>query len=111
MGCYSYICNKSKKNVQEGEAVYLFLLKDGKVIEEQYGNYNLYGNVVGHKWNMPHLDVVRLHFTSNPGDGVAAIRASVYKGEIPTLKSSNDPEQGCGNRRVFKSETSYHKIH
>lgn len=112
MGCYSYICNISKKNVQEGEAVYLFLLKDGKVIEEQYGNYDLYGNVEGHEWRMDHNDVCNLHFSGHLGNGIAAIRAVVYNGEIPTVKSFDDPKQGTGHRKITKVESgaSYHKI-
>ena len=44
MGSFSFICKNSNNIVKtsrvdgEGDAVYLYLLKNGKVIEEMYGN-------------------------------------------------------------------------
>lgn len=49
MGCFSFICQKTKEPILSstfvGDAVHLFLLKDGKVIEHMYGNYDGYGRV------------------------------------------------------------------
>ena len=49
MGCFSFICNECKKPVNsdsfQGEMVKLFLLQDGKVIQEMEGEYDSYGRV------------------------------------------------------------------
>jgi hypothetical protein len=110
MGSFSFFCKKSKKNIQDREAVYLFLLKDGVVLETQYGDYNTYGNVVGHEWKMPWNDVCKLMWKTDKGNGIAAIRAEVYNGEIPTTRSDEDPNQGTGRRKVIKTTNSYHTV-
>ena len=49
MGCFSFNCVNSNlpawSSSFEGDAVRLFLLKDGKVIEEMKGYYDSYGRV------------------------------------------------------------------
>jgi hypothetical protein len=112
MGCFSFICQKSKRNVQEGDAVYLFLLKNGVVIEEQYGKYNTYGNVEGHEWKMDWSDVCQLMFTGGKSNGIAAVLADKYKGTPPTTQSEDDPKQGTGWRKKIElTEEPYHKIY
>ena len=114
MGCFSYICKKSGKAVLSssfnGSPVHLFLLKGGKVLEYQYGNYNSYGQVfknelrgdVKHElhdsfeWHIDWGYICDLHFNSNDGDGVAAILDEFWDGEYPTTISDDDPNQGWG---------------
>lgn len=110
MGCFSFICKKSDVNVQENEGVYLFLLKDGKVIESMYGKYDLYGQVEGHKWQMNWNKVCELMF-SHRSNGIAAIREKVYNGETPVERSKDDPNQGTGKRMKEELKNKpYHKV-
>lgn len=112
MGCISFFCKESNKNIQEDEPVYLFLLKDGKVIEEMYGKYDLYGRVDGFKWDTDWNEICELVFTGNKSNGIAAIREVAFKGLIPTQKSVDDPNQGCGRRKKAELKNKpYHKVY
>lgn len=115
MGCFSFMCKKSGKAVLSssfsGDAVHLFLLKDGKVIEYMYGNYDSYGRVfkttlrkdVEHElhdsfeWNMDWSDVCDLIFDKDESNGIAAILDEYYDCEFPTTRSEGDPNQGWGD--------------
>ena len=119
MGCFSFMCLESGEAVKstcwEGDAVYLYLLRDGKVIEEMYGNYNSYGQVLdadgkSFEWDMPWGKVCDLMFSSNQGDGIAAIMERFHTGRIPTQRSEGDPDQGWGNGDWTKADGPYHKI-
>jgi len=68
MGCFSFICKESGLPVASdsfsGDAVRLYLLKNGKVIEEMRGHYDSYGRVFKDKqcedsfeWKMHWSDV------------------------------------------------------
>jgi hypothetical protein len=119
MGCFSFICQKSDKAVLSssfsGDAVHLFLLKNGKVIEHMFGNYDSYGRVFSNvkdpddravtdktsfKWKMEWGDVCDLMFSSNTNNGIAAILAPYWKegDPYPTERSEDDPNQGWGER-------------
>ncbi len=115
MGCFSFLCKKSGKAALstsfDGSPCYLFLLKDGKVIEEMYGNYDSYGRVfktelrtdVAHElhdsfeWEMGWYSVCDLIFDPNPSNGIAMILAEHYDGVHPTTQSESDPNQGWGS--------------
>lgn len=115
MGCFSFLCKKSGKAALstsfDGSPCYLFLLKNGKVIEEMYGNYNSYGCVfkkelrtdVSHElhdsfqWKMDWSDVCGLMFSDDVSNGVAMILADLYDGIPPTTRSEDDPNQGWGD--------------
>lgn len=49
MGCFSFMCKECGTSIRSdsvsGEMVRLFLLKDGKVIQEMEGEYDSYGTV------------------------------------------------------------------
>ena len=143
MGCFSFLCKKSGNAALstsfDGSPCYLFLLKDGKVIEEMYGNYDSYGRVfsggqredVHHElqnsfeWSMEWSSVCRLMFDGhNYGNGIAVILAEYYDGVHPTTRSEDDPNQGWGNceedgdlmgdcssNKFPKVENPYHKIY
>jgi hypothetical protein len=142
MGCFSFMCNVSGKpglsSSFNGSPVYLFLLKDGKVIEEMYGNYDSYGRVfkneirgdVPHElydsfeWKMDWNKVCDLMFSDNSGDGIALILAEHYNGVHPTVRSDDDPNQGWGGddeeeclmastttERWKRVENPYHKVY
>lgn len=115
MGCFSFLCKKSGKPALStsfsGSPCYLFLLKDGKVIETMYGNYDSYGRVFKGKgedsfeWQMDWHDVCALMFDydsryggrpRNNGNGIAMILAEHFDGELPTTASEGDPNQGWG---------------
>jgi len=135
MGCFSFICKKSKEAVLSssfgGDKVHLFLLKDGKVIEKMYGNYDSYGRVfsavkedddtslcetTSFKWNLPWSKVCDLMFNPDPSNGIAAVLDEYFDGEIPTERSDDDPNQGWGNdedepHNDKTVEEPYHKIY
>ena len=106
MGCFSFLCKKTGEPILSssfsGDAVHLFLLKNGKVIEYMFGNYDSYGRVFdknddSFEWKMEWGDVVDLMFDENKKNGIAAILDIAYtKGEIPTERSQDDPNQGWG---------------
>lgn len=102
MGCFSFICKESGLQVAEGDAVRMYLLKDGKAIEEMRGHYDLNGRVFdsnggSFEWDMDWLDVCDLMFNENDGDGIAVVLEYYFSGEIPTTQSNGDPDQGLGN--------------
>jgi len=119
MGCFSFKCKKSKKPVLSssfsGDAVHLFLLKDGVVIEHMFGNYDSYGRVfkkelrkdVAHhlhdsfQWATEWGDVCNLIFSDSRSNGIAAILAPFWKegDPYPKERSDDDPNQGWGSRR------------
>lgn len=115
MGCFSFICKESGLPVSEGDAVRMYLLKNGKVVEEMRGHYDLYGKVYNHawgsfEWDMDWLDVCDLIFNENDGDGIAVILEHYFKDEIPTTQSDGDPDQGWGNQngRGWKVDLPMH---
>lgn len=114
MGCFSFKCKETglaiKSSSFSGDAVHLFLLKDGVVIEHMYGNYDSYGRVfknelrtdVQHElhdsfeWNLDWRTVCDLMFSNDESNGIAAILDIAYTGQIPTTRSEDDPDQGWG---------------
>jgi hypothetical protein len=105
MGCFSFICEASGlpiiSNSHREDACRLFLLKDGKVIEDMKGKYDSYGRVLDSngesiEWKMPWNDVVDLMLHYNKSNGIAAYLEDYYHGQIPTTRSEDDPNQGFG---------------
>ena len=143
----------------DGDPVTLYLLQDGKVIEQMEGQYDSYGRVFregnegSHKWKAnidigqsnttlsqhqmdllekhtgkereslkkqfirineehPSKDawgrVCKLMFSSNDGDGIAAVhlRCKEEYGKIPTTRSPDDPNQGWGEGLELMGATS-----
>lgn len=107
MGCFSYICQECGESIQSssftGDHCKLFLLKDGKVLEEMTGLYNSYGAVFKDKsdesltWLMDWGEICDLDFNGNDADGIAAFHTKCWTGDDPTHKSDWDPDQGWGN--------------
>lgn len=114
MGCFSYLCKESGKPINsdscDGDACHIFLLKNGRVIEKMYGNYDSYGRVFGTKknddndwtkfsslnWKLSWGECCDLHHNDRNDCGFAAYHAKHYNGQIPTTISENDPQQGWG---------------
>ncbi len=122
MGCFSFKCKESQAAVNsssfDGDAVHLFLLKDGKVIEHMFGNYDSYGRVFkadmdnSYEWNMPWSDVCNLMFDDNKSNGIAAILSKNYHGQTPTTRSSDDPNQGWGKmKHNYRVEKPFHEVY
>jgi len=108
MGCFSFVCKESGLPVASssfsGDAVRMYLLKDGKVIEEMRGHYDSYGRVFhadkedSFQWKMDWSDVCNLMFNSKDDDGIAVVLEKYFTGDIPTTQSEGDPDQGWGKR-------------
>jgi hypothetical protein len=108
MGCFSFICKESGLPVAsssfDGDACRMYLLRDGKVIEEMRGHYDSYGRVFtadkedSFQWSLEWGEVCDLMFTDNEGDGIAVILEKYFTGRIPTTRSESDPNQGWGKR-------------
>jgi hypothetical protein len=108
MGCFSFICKESGLPVAsssfDGDACRMYLLRDGKVIEEMRGHYDSYGRVFtadkedSFQWSLEWGEVCDLMFTDNEGDGIAVILEKYFTGRIPTTRSEGDPDQGWGRR-------------
>jgi peptide methionine sulfoxide reductase MsrA len=109
MGCFSFICKESGLPVAsssfDGDAVRMYLLKDGKVVEEMRGHYDSYGRVFSDstyedsfEWKMEWGEVVDLMFHPDESNGVAVILEKYFTGNIPTTRSESDPDQGWGKK-------------
>ena len=108
MGCFSFICKESGLPVAsssfDGDACRLYLLKDGKVIEEMRGHYDSYGRVFkkgledSFEWKMDWSEVCDLMFDEDESNGIAVILEKYFTGNIPTTRSEGDPNQGWGKR-------------
>lgn len=105
MGCFSFLCVESGKAVSsssfDGDAVRMYLLKNGKVIEEMRGHYDSYGRVFNKQgysfeWDTPWNEVCDLMFDEDESNGIAVILENYFKGNIPTTRSENDSNQGWG---------------
>jgi len=105
MGCFSFLCKESGKPALstsfDGSPCYLFLLKDGVVIEEMYGNYDSYGRVFNgnggsFEWSLDWGDVCDLMFSDSEGDGFALVLEEHFTGTAPNTRSEDDPNQGWG---------------
>ena len=121
MGCFSFMCKESGLPVAsssfDGDAVRLYLLKDGEVIEEMFGHYDSYGQVFDGKgdsfeWEMDWSDVCDLIFSTNESDGIAVVLERHFNGTIPTTQSDSDPDQGWGeeNGGGVIIDEPYHKV-
>ena len=109
MGCFSFVCKESGLPVASdsfsGDAVRMYLLENGNVIEEMRGHYDSYGRVFtkdkkdSFEWNMEWGKVVDLMFHSDESNGVAVVLEKYYIDEsIPKTRSESDPNQGWGKR-------------
>ena len=109
MGCFSFICKESGLPVASdsfsGDAVRLYLLKNGKVVEEMHGHYDSYGRVFKDKkcedyfeWKMDWGEACDLMFDKDESNGIAAVLEKYFTGKIPTTRSEGDPNQGWGKR-------------
>jgi hypothetical protein len=121
MGCFSFMCKESGLPIAsssfDGDAVRLYLLKDGEVIEEMVGHYDSYGRVFYGKgnsfeWEMDWSDVCDLMSNANEGDGIAVVLERHFNGTIPTTQSEDDPDQGWGkeNGGGVIIDEPYHKV-
>ena len=106
MGCFSFLCKESGLPVASdsfsGDAVRMYLLRNGKVIEEMRGHYDSYGRVFtadkkdSFEWKTDWNEVCDLMFTKNKGDGIAVVLEKYFAGKIPTTRSEGDRNQGWG---------------
>ena len=107
MGCFSFLCKESGLPVASdsfsGDAVRMYLLKNGKLIEEMRGHYDSYGRVFkdstceeSFEWKTDWNEVCDLMFTKNEGDGIAVVLEKYFTGKIPTTRSEGDRNQGWG---------------
>ena len=104
MGCFSYLCKKCERNIQEFDRARGYLLVNGVVVEEQRGRYDLYGRAVpdekemyteDSQWTHGEWgDLVDLHFNDDKSTGFAFMHEECADGLMPTTVSKDDPEQG-----------------
>lgn len=119
MGCFSYLCQICDKPINStsftGEGVKLWLLQNGKVLEEKEGNYDSYGGVLDeHEWKNDWSDICDLNFNNHSGDGIAAIHTDCwYKSDriTPTTKSEDDENQGCGKLKRKEAFSTWSRFY
>jgi len=115
LGCFSFLCKESDKAVLSdsfsGDKVRLYLLVDGKIVEEMRGEYDSYGCVFtpdrsdSLKWTYADWNrIVDLMCNDNPKDGIAAILEDEFRGKLPTTCSEDDPNQGWGEPEEEEEE-------
>jgi hypothetical protein len=111
-------------NSFRGQKVELFLLRDGKVLQQMSGEYDSYGRVFTKDlkdsilWDNPtpeipyddHEDswnrVCDLMFDKRGNNGIAAIHSKCYDGIQPSSISEDDPNQGWGNESEYLADTA-----
>jgi hypothetical protein len=108
MGCFSYICKNCGKSIKEDEGVKLFVLQEGKLMEEMEGNYSMYGDVNNQEWENDFDDILNLHWSRHRDDGIAAIHSKCWNGVVPTTRSEDDPKQGVGKMTTSKTNNNSH---
>lgn len=109
MGCFSFLCLECGEGVNsependKGELVHLFLLKEGKVIQQMTGEYDNYGQVYkdklpmfsrrksSHKWKMGWENVCEL---ISEGEGV--YRSGYSSRDESEEKWMEEPKPGNG---------------
>lgn len=135
MGCFSFLCKESGKPALstsfDGSPCYMFLLKDGVVLEEMHGNYDSYGGVFSNgltensdlrqsfEWEMDWGDVCSLMHSDKSDCGIAIVLSEFYKGNPPDEKSPRDPNQGWGDgcflskspNKFKRVENPYHVVY
>ena len=124
MGCFSFLCKESGLPVAsssyDGDACRLFLLKDGKVIEEMKGHYDSYGRVFKDakmeepfEWSMDWSEVCDLMFDKDERNGIAVVLEQYWERKVPTTRSHGDPNQGWGRKNGggVKIKEPYHKVY
>lgn len=106
MGCFSFNCKKCDQPVLHsfgwGQAVRLYLLEDGAVIESMDGMYSGFGTVINdhsdqQEWKTKSwLDICALIASDDECNGIAAVHEGCYDtyGAVPSTKSSDAPYQG-----------------
>ena len=122
MGCFSFKCEESGKAVAsssfDGDAVRMYLLEDGKVIEEMVGHYDSYGRVFdkngdSFKWVKDWSEIVDSIFDGNEKNGIAVVLECYFTGTIPTTQSDDDRNQGWGrnNGKGVVIKEPFHKVY
>ena len=124
MGCFSFLCKKCGRPInsdsRSGQRCTLYLLENGKVIEQMTGQYNSYGLVFEEEKKSAHWnsndwhEICNLMFDNDPSNGIAAVHERCRTKKPPTTQSEGDPNQGWGyykksydysfERKVFNDE-------
>ena len=122
----SYKCSLTNKPLQSnstsGDLVYIFLLKQGQVIEYMYGNYDGYNSVIkstnddgvtsSFTWKTNLSDMNNLRFHKDESNGIAVILASYWKeGDIfPSKRSDYSLEDDVDSSFTWQQpEEPFHK--
>lgn len=116
MGAFSFLCSKTHKpilsNGFHGSAVHLFLLKEGKVIEHIFGNYDNYGCVFGKDWKTDWHEICHMMHGADIHSGICAILSPFWKegDPYPTVRSHTILEEGWGDTiETLNKETPFHR--
>jgi len=119
MGCFSFKCKVCDEPInsdsRSGEHCTLYLLQDGKVIEQMTGQYDSYGRVFDSsmesvQWGMKWGAACALMYLPDKGNGIAAVHSDCYCSEVPTTRSEDDPDQGWGKYKHATEAPSFAKI-
>lgn len=135
MGCFSYLCKVCNEPINFdcdkdiGEHCTLYLLENGRIIEEMTGEYNSYGCVYKDKelkypdryakWeSYDWSEICDLNFTPAKNCGIAAVHTDChplnpYKPFSDVLKTRSDGDENQGNaetRHITKGRFSQRLI-
>ena len=132
MGCFSSLCKECGKPVNSdsfsGEHCTIYLLIDGKLVEEMTGQYDSYGRVFNGKKNKDGSaggkdsfewkydkwgNLVTFDLNDKKNSGFAYVhtdcKSKIYK--VPNTISKDDPNQGWGNYKYTTEGKPYHNVH
>jgi len=131
MGCFSFKCAICSEPINsmyygindipehEGEHCTLFLLENGRVLEQMTGQYDSYGRVTNDKgesveWEHEDWDtIVELMCNNYDNDGMCAVHTDCLEKNpnfVPETISKDDPDQGWGNITHSTEGKLDHKI-
>ena len=136
MGCFSWKCSICHEGVNSssfcGEHCVIYLLKDGRIIEEMAGQYNSYGACFNgehkkermglftrdyedsHKWAEDWSVIVDMDFGKRLNTGICIVHGeclSKYPHFVPHVRSDRDPDQGWNDYKYSMEGETYHKVY
>lgn len=113
---FSLKCLVTGEIQKTGDTVYLFLLKDGVVLEDMFGVYNGQGSVgdvdksENYKWYNRDF-ITELILDEDMTSGIACISANKFKGKLPTISSDHIVENENIKNTMKSGVVPFHNVY
>lgn len=113
---FSLKCLVTGETQKTGDTVYLFLLKDGVVLEDMFGVYNGQGSVgdvdksENYKWYNRDF-ITELILDEDMTSGIACISANNFNGKLPTISSDHIVENENIKNTMKSGVVPFHNVY